>query len=170
MTKKLINLPPSISKYLPYGILDMCNRSISDRDKFLSVINGTVVFFDRRSEIAPDGLRYNQTTSFSYQSSYAQLMYLIKIGHDSGCITDTEARAYIVKMNEIHYANLEFELINPAVDYTKLPKGKKSKAKSTSPKEQKEPKERKKREPKPEPEKSGMPKIKVDFTKIKLTI
>lgn len=170
MTQKLINLPPSISKYLPYGIIDMCNRSVSDREKFLSVINGTAVFFDRRSEIAPDGMRYNQTISFSYQSSFAQFMYLIKIGHDSGCITETEARGYITKMYEAHYANLEFELINPAVDYSKVANVKKSRAKGTSPKVPKEPKERKKREPKPEPEKSGMPKIKVDFTKIKLTI
>jgi hypothetical protein len=148
----------------------MCNRSVSDRDKFLSVINGTVAFFDRRSEIAPDGMRYNQTISFSYQSSFAQLMYLIKIGRDSGCITDTEARQYAAKMNEAHYANLEFELINPAVDYTQLAKGKKSKAKGTSPRVPKLPKERKERKHKPEPEKNGMPKIKVDFTKIKLNI
>lgn len=126
-------------------------------------MDATFQVFDRRSEIAPDGLRYNQTIAYAYQSTYAQIMYMIKIGIDSGVITETEAKAYAVKMNEVHWTNLEFELINPAVDYTKLATAKKSRAKKIT-----EPKEKKERKPKAEPVKPAIPKIKIDFGDIKV--
>jgi spore germination cell wall hydrolase CwlJ-like protein len=87
---------------------------------------------------------------------------MIKIGIDSGVITETEAKEYAVKMNEVHWDNLAFELIYPAVDYTKLAEEKKTRRKSVKPKEKKD------RKPKAEPVKPAIPKIKIDFGNIKV--
>jgi hypothetical protein len=142
---------------MPYGIIDLANRSVKTREKFLALLVSTIDVFDRRSEISPDGLRYNQTNSFSYQSNYTLLLYLIKIGVDSGCITKTEGGDYIERIFEAHYENLLFEISYPPVDYSKA----KVKAK-------REPKEKKPRETKPKAAKSS--KVGIDFSNIAIKL
>jgi hypothetical protein len=142
---------------MPYGILDMANRSVKSRDKFLALLTSTIDMFDRRSVVSPDSLRYNQTIGYSYQSSYTLLLYMLKIGIDSGCITKTEGSEYLDKILNAHYENLEYELINPAVDYTKL----KGKAKRTKSSESKEKKPR---------ESKAKPKIKIDLSTIGINL
>jgi hypothetical protein len=156
MMTPLTNIPNKVTKYLAYNVVDMANRSVKSREKFVDLLTTYIGLIDRRSEIQPDGLRYNQTNSYSYQGNYTFVLYMLKIGIDSGCITRTEGGEYLEAMLEAHYENLEYEILHPPIDYSKpVPKVKAKRAKA-------EPKEKKPREAKS--------KIKIDFTGLNINL
>ena len=74
----------------------------------------------------PNGQHIMQTIGFPYQHIRNKFDYIIDIGLSNGKLLPEDATHYWAKYNQVHEANLKWEMLNPPVIYGTV----KSKAKS----------------------------------------